>query len=482
MWLGHNSPHSSRRIVKRLIQFLRSVMPARAAQLLFLGGIVCLIISQHSRWWTEQLFERGESNEQFRVNLVLFLSFARYPLILASMAGYFVCFWPGERPIRRILRWVCFPAILSLGTIWGRLLYISIQPVSVLESSSSLIRKLASWPVRPWTLGPGFHYCILGIALIFIYIRLMAVGSTSLPVILPPPRAFEFQDAVLWKRTKLLVWVLIGPLFLTGPMLVFLTMGLAYLASSHLPAYLLSEWSVRLDRILEALVAFGITCWVAGRDGRQAVWHSIRAFKPKYALLGAAVPIGVSVIISVGNYMFDRVLWAHGFGVSWVPEFRAYFDFPDPWLLLLFFSALFEEIVFRGLLQPRLIRRYGLHRGIFLVGIVWAACHFFSDSYSGASDIGVVLRLASRVFTCLLLGFVFGWLTLRARSVLPAAIAHTLFNVLVFSNFGPDFNGKDWVRLVLWAIVAYLLFRYWPLKEEPEPGAVATIAEPEPAT
>ena len=477
-------------MVKRLIQFLRSVMPADAAQLLFLGGIVCLIISQHSRWWTEQLindlsaqlFKRGESNEQIRVNLVLFLSFARYPLIFASMAGYFVCFWPGEQPIRRILGWICFPAILSLGAIWGRLLYISIQPVSVLESSGSLIRKIGSWPVRPWTLGPGFHYCILGITLILIYVRLMAVGSTSLPVILPLPRGSEFQDAVSWKRTKRLVWVLIGPLFLAGPMLAFLTMGLLYLSSSHLPAYLGTEWFVRLGRVVDPLIAFGITCWVAGRDVRQAAWHSIRAFKPQYALLGASVPIGLSVIISVGNYMFDRFLWAHGFGASWLPEFRSYFDFPDPWLSLLFFGALFEEIIFRGLLQPRFIQRYGLCRGIFLVAIVWAAFHFFSDSYFAASDIGVVLRLASRVFTCLVLGFVFSWLTLRSGSVLPAAIAHTLFNVFVFSSFGLDFYGKDWVRLVLWAVVAYVLFRYWSVKVEDEPGAVATIVEAEPAT
>jgi len=465
------------------------VTPANAAQLLFLGGIVCLIISQHSRWWTEQLindlaaqlFKRGESNEQIRLNLVLFLSFARYPLIFASMAGYFVCFWPGERPIRRILGWVCFPAVFSLGTILGRLLYISIQPASVLESSGSLIRKIGLWPVRPWTLGPGFHYCILGIALILIFVTLMAVGRTSLPVILPPPRASEFQDAVSWKRTKFLVWVLIGPLFLTGPVLGFLTMGLLYLYSSHLPAYLASEWFVRLGRIVDPSIALGITCWVAGRDGRQAAWHAIRAFNPQYALFGASVPIGVSVIISAGNYMFDRVLWAHGLGPSWLPEFRSYFDFPDPWLSLLFFAALFEEIIFRGLLQSRFIQRYGLYRGIFLVGVVWASFHFFSDSYFGASDIGALLKLALRVFTCLVLGFVFSWLTLRSGSVLPAAIAHTLFNVFVVSNFGPDFYGKDWVRLVLWAVVAYSLFRYWPVKAEDEPGVVATIVEPQPA-
>jgi membrane protease YdiL (CAAX protease family) len=465
-------------------------MPADAAQLLFLGGIVCLIISQHSSWWTErsindlsaQLFRRGESNEQIRVNLVLFLSFARYPLIFASMAGYFVCFWPGERPIRRILGSVCFPAILSLGAICGRFLYISAQPISILESSSGLIRILGSWPARLWALGPGFQYCLLGIALILVYVRLIAVGSTSLPIIPAPPRASEFRDAASWERTKSLIWVLIGPLFLDGPMLVFLTMGLSYLASSHLPPYLLSEWFVRLGRIVEVLAAHGITCWVAGRDGRQAAWHSIRGFKPQYALLGAAVPIGISVIISVENYMFDRVLWAHGFGTYWLPEFRSYFDFPDPWLSLLFFGALFEEIIFRGQLQPRFIQRCGLYRGIFLVAIVWEAFHFFPDLYSGASDIGVVLRLASRVFTCLVLSFVFSWLTLRSGSVLPAAIAHTLFNVFVFSNFGPDFNGKDSVRLVLWAVVVYLLFRYWPVKAEDEPGAVATIAEPEPAT
>src|SRR5882762_6387201 len=77
-------------------------MPADAAQLLFLGGIVCLIISQHSRWWTQQLlndlsaqlFKRGESNEQIRVNLALFLSFARYPLIFASMADTLFVFGP----------------------------------------------------------------------------------------------------------------------------------------------------------------------------------------------------------------------------------------------------------------------------------------------------------------------------------------------------------------------------------------------------
>src|SRR5438445_7629242 len=108
--------------------------------------------------------------------------------------------------------------------------------------------------------------------------------------------------------------------------------------------------------------------------------------------------------------MFVRVLFAHGFGTFWLPEFRFCFDFPDPWLSLLFFGALFEEIIFRGLLQARFIQRCGLYRGIFLVAIVWTAFHFFPDSYPGASDIGVWLRLISRVASCLVVGVVFSWL------------------------------------------------------------------------
>ncbi len=83
---------------------------------------------------------------------------------------------------------------------------------------------------------------------------------------------------------------------------------------------------------------------------------------------------------------------------------------------------------------------------------------------------------------CLALGFVLSWLTLRSGSVLPAAVAHTIYNILVFSEFGPPFPGKATVRAALWAVLAYVLFRYWSVKEEDEPGAVVSIAETQAAT
>jgi len=194
-------------------------------------------------------------------------------------------------------------------------------------------------------------------------------------------------------------------------------------------------------------------------------------------------PTSIDILISIGRYLLDRALWAaRDFGKFEPPQFGSYFNVPDIWLLLLFFGAFFEEVIFRGLLQTRFVRRYGLYRGIFLVGIVWAAFHFFSDfSFLRSTDQGVLAKLGDRIFMCLALNFALAWLTLRSQSIVPAAIAHTLYNVLVFSPNGPQFAGKGVLRVALWAVLAYVLFRYWPVPPQATLGAITTAANPEPA-
>jgi hypothetical protein len=68
------------------------------------------------------------------------------------------------------------------------------------------------------------------------------------------------------------------------------------------------------------------------------------------------------------------------------------------------------------------------------------------------------------LFTSVPQSFVLGWLTLETGSVLAAALAHTLYNVLLYSDLGPPFPGKNWLRLAMWAALAWLLFRCWPVK------------------
>ena len=210
---------------------------------------------------------------------------------------------------------------------------------------------------------------------------------------------------------------------------------------------------------------------------------SIRLPDVRWPLLAVALPISIDIFISAGQYLLDRAEWAaHNFGRLGPPQIELYFRIPDIWFLLLFFSASFEEVIFRGLLQTRFIQRYGVYRGIFLVGIVWAAFHFFSDfSFSRFSDQEVLAKLGFRIFMALAVNFVLAWLTLRSGSIVPAAIAHTLYNVLALSPIGPPLAGKNMLRVTFWAALAYALFRYWHVPSVEEEGSVSAAANPEPA-
>jgi len=288
------------------------------------------------------------------------------------------------------------------------------------------------------------------------------VGRSSLPLALPNDSILHHEDPGTWRRTQALIWVLVGPLFLTT---AFILVPVAF--SSQFLHYFQSPWFTELGSGTQMLIVVGIALCVIGRSAAPMLRNALRLPGEKNALLAAAFAIGIPLLISAGEYLWE---WAqmtrHDVGTfTWEPG--TYFHFPEAWLLLLFFPALFEEIIFRGLLQPRFVQRYGLHRGIFLVGIVWAAFHFPSDlSFSHLGFWGAIQSVCFRLFTCIALTFVLGWLTLETGSVLAAALAHTFYNALNFSELGPPFPGKNLLCVALWAASAWILFRYWPARPE----------------
>jgi membrane protease YdiL (CAAX protease family) len=93
----------------------------------------------------------------------------------------------------------------------------------------------------------------------------------------------------------------------------------------------------------------------------------------------------------------------------------------------------------------------------------------------------VLITPGFRLFMCVSLSFALAWLTLRSGSVVPAGIAHGVYNVLIYSGFGLPFTGKETVRIALWAVLAWILFRCWPVQSEDNPELAATVANPEPA-
>jgi membrane protease YdiL (CAAX protease family) len=222
-----------------------------------------------------------------------------------------------------------------------------------------------------------------------------------------------------------------------------------------------------------------IAIWMTGKPAWYTLRRSLRLPETKGLALAVAFPIVISALISVGQFLLVLFLWsADKSGRLGPPHIGPYFTLPGTESLLLLFFALTEEIIFRGILQPRFIRRYGLLRGLFLVGVVFAAAHLNGDFSGSFTDGLVIFRLFVRLSGALPLSFVAGWLTLRSGSVFPAAVAHGLMNVLGNSPLGPTFWGIGLVMDLLWAILAYFLFRYWPVRAEPDERLCAAIATP----
>ena len=93
-----------------------------------------------------------------------------------------------------------------------------------------------------------------------------------------------------------------------------------------------------------------------------------------------------------------------------------------------------EELGWRAFLLPRLTKRMSTRRAILLSGFVWGAWHApmialghnYGLDYAGYPYVGIALMI---VF-CILFGAFESYITLKSKSVIPAAIAHSGLNAI----------------------------------------------------
>ena len=458
--------------MKRLAEFLRSVMPEDPAQLLFLAGTVCLVIAPRLSWWPAG-FEIAPEHRGDWLNRQIgaFRAVIFFPILFAGIAGYFIAFWPGPHPVWRILSCIYVPTVPILAVLCLRFVALVTPHRSVLEAVGAHSR---AWSEFPLLRVPGLQFCLAGLLLIGIFTARLIVRRSSLPLALPGGSVLRHEDPDVWRRMQILIWLLVGPLFLATALVMMPMMFSPWLAS-----HVRGVWFINLVNVADALIMLGIALCIIGRSAAYLLRNALRLPGEKYALLATAFSIGIPALIAAVQLMWERAQWVrHDVGAV-VSEPGTYFAFPDGWSFLLFFPALAEEIIFRGWLQPRFLRAYGLYRGIFLVGIVWSAFHFpFDLSFSHFGFWVAIQSVSFRLFTCITLSFVLGWLTLETGSVLAAALAHTFYNVLIYSDLGPPFPGKDLLRVGLWAALGWILFRYWPVRSElPETLRVAEVVD-----
>jgi membrane protease YdiL (CAAX protease family) len=84
----------------------------------------------------------------------------------------------------------------------------------------------------------------------------------------------------------------------------------------------------------------------------------IRLPEIKFMLLGAVFPIAIQMMPGFVAYLADRIHWAASeFSTLAPPDFVSYFDSPKLVYLWYLIGASFEEIAWRGYLQPHFIQR-----------------------------------------------------------------------------------------------------------------------------
>src|SRR5437016_3041241 len=170
----------------------------------------------------------------------------------------------------------------------------------------------------------------------------------------------------------------------------------------------------------------------------------------RYAWLGYLIPIGYALPV----YLITWITGLGGFNMSILPKVAADFGWQNfsPSLTLVLFvlvtatlgmvgklsRALGEEIGWRGFLVPELAKVVGFP-GIGLIsGLMWAFYHFpvllFANYNAGAPA-----WYSATCFTISVVSdsFIMAWLTLRARSLWPAAILHASHNLFIQSILTP---------------------------------------------
>jgi membrane protease YdiL (CAAX protease family) len=238
-----------------------------------------------------------------------------------------------------------------------------------------------------------------------------------------------------------------------------------------------------------ALAAFA-TKRVFGERIRELPWSWGGG---RYAWFGYLIPI----VYALPVYL---IVWISGLGgfadetfVRQTAEQFGWNNFPPALTLTLFVlltatvglvaktsRALGEEIGWRGFLVPELAKVVSFPLVALISGLMWAAYHFavliFAD-YNAGTPVWYGLTC----FTLMVIGdsFIMAWLTLRSRSLWPAALFHGSHNLWIQSILTPltrDTGPTKYIidefgiGLVITTLIAALIvWREMQLRREIQP-------------
>jgi uncharacterized protein len=187
--------------------------------------------------------------------------------------------------------------------------------------------------------------------------------------------------------------------------------------------------------------------------------------RPRYLGIAYILPILYALPVYV-------LVWLSGVGRFYPSALPS----PLDWLFLLTggvliscLSAMGEEIGWRGLLLPHLVKLTGFTRGTLITGVIWVFWHSFIILMVDYNSRGLPLWYSWLCFAVMVIGisFAFSWLRLKSGSFYPAVVLHATHNLFIQGLFDPltvdigptkYFIGEFGAGLAITGIVTGFLF------------------------
>lgn len=195
---------------------------------------------------------------------------------------------------------------------------------------------------------------------------------------------------------------------------------LSYLCAHLFWFALFSPWGPDVNFWVMMLVATSVLAGCALYEGRQE-FRPILRFRVTWILTGAGSAVVLYAAFVVGNLFLNGLFGSGREQVARIYELKA--QAPTAWIAAsLVWIAAAEEVFWRGLVQRRLVERFGAWQGYLGASLMYAAVHVwaFNQTLLGAA---------------LVCGLFWGWMMLKYRSLWPGIISHVLWDVAIFVCF-----------------------------------------------
>ena len=112
-----------------------------------------------------------------------------------------------------------------------------------------------------------------------------------------------------------------------------------------------------------------------------------------------------------------------------------------------FFSAVGEEIGWRGFMVPALNERYGCKKTLIISSVIWCLWHFPLIIFGGYMEgTSLTYSLIAFVLCIMPVGIICGLLRIQSGSMLPCAFLHAAHNAYDQSVFSLLTRGDKMVR------------------------------------